>query len=103
MRDRIAVKRVRGQHGRNHARDQQRDEHGHRHAYCHGHLHSDSHTDEHRDTIEAYEKLAAKFLKEGWIVYLFHPQYLIASTDKVEGFKPMPDGLLRVVGVKLNP
>jgi peptide/nickel transport system substrate-binding protein len=50
-----------------------------------------------------YEKLTAKFLQNGWIIYLFHPQYLIASTDKVEGFKPMPDGLIRVVGVKLKP
>ena len=50
----------------------------------------------------AYEKLTAKFLASGWIIYLYHPQYLIASTDKVEGFKPMPDGLVRVVGVKLK-
>jgi peptide/nickel transport system substrate-binding protein len=50
----------------------------------------------------AYEKLTAKFLAEGWIIYLYHPQYLIAHTDKVENFKPMPDGLARVVGVKLK-
>ena len=50
----------------------------------------------------AYEKLTAKFLSEGWIIYLYHPQYLIAHTDKVENFKPMPDGLVRVVGVKLK-
>src|SRR5471030_1905015 len=50
----------------------------------------------------AYEKLTAKFLAGGWIIYLYHPQYLIAHTDKVENFKPMPDGLVRVVGVKLK-
>jgi peptide/nickel transport system substrate-binding protein len=50
----------------------------------------------------AYEKLTARFLANGWIIYLYHPQYLIAHTDKVENFKPMPDGLLRVVGVKLK-
>ena len=50
----------------------------------------------------AYEKLTAKFLAEGWIIYLYHPQYLIAHTDKVENFKPMPDGLVRVVGLKLK-
>ena len=49
-----------------------------------------------------YEKLAAKFLAEGWILYLYHPQYLIAHTNRLEGFKPMPDGLLRVTGVKLK-
>jgi peptide/nickel transport system substrate-binding protein len=49
-----------------------------------------------------YEKLTARFLQNGWIVYLYHPQYLIATTDKVEGFRPMSDGLVRVVGVKLK-
>ena len=49
-----------------------------------------------------YEKMTAKFLANGWIIYLYHPQYLIASTVKVEGFKPMPDGLLRVVGVRMQ-
>jgi peptide/nickel transport system substrate-binding protein len=49
-----------------------------------------------------YEKMTANFLANGWIVYLYHPQYLIASTDRVEGFKPMPDGLLRVVGVRMK-
>jgi peptide/nickel transport system substrate-binding protein len=50
----------------------------------------------------AYEKLTAKFLAEGWIIYMYHPQYLIAHTDKVDGFKPISDGLLRVVGVRLK-
>ena len=49
-----------------------------------------------------YEKITAQFLADGWIIYLYHPQYLIAHTDRLEGFKPMPDGLLRVVGVKLK-
>jgi peptide/nickel transport system substrate-binding protein len=49
-----------------------------------------------------YEKLAARFLPNGWIIYLYHPQYLIATTDKVESFKPVSDGLIRVVGVKLK-
>jgi peptide/nickel transport system substrate-binding protein len=49
-----------------------------------------------------YEKLTEQFLADGWILYLFHPQYLIAHTTRVEGFKPMPDGLVRVVGVKLK-
>jgi peptide/nickel transport system substrate-binding protein len=49
-----------------------------------------------------YEKMTAKFLANGWIIYLYHPQYLIASTVGVEGFRPMPDGLLRVVGVKMK-
>jgi len=49
-----------------------------------------------------YEKMTAKFMANGWIIYLYHPQYLIAQTVKVENFKPMPDGLLRVVGVRMK-
>ncbi|HZQ01437.1 MAG TPA: ABC transporter substrate-binding protein [Reyranella sp.] len=50
-----------------------------------------------------YEKMTERFLATGWIIYLYHPQYLIAQTVKVEGFRPYPDGLIRVVGVKLKP
>jgi peptide/nickel transport system substrate-binding protein len=49
-----------------------------------------------------YEKIAAKFLPDGWMIYLYHPKYLIAHTARLEGFKPYPDGLLRVTGVKLK-
>ncbi len=49
-----------------------------------------------------YEKITAKFLPDGWMTYLYHPRYLIAHTTKVEGFKPMPDGLIRVVDVKMK-
>jgi peptide/nickel transport system substrate-binding protein len=50
----------------------------------------------------AYEKIAAKFLSEGWMIYLYHPQYLIAHIARLDNFRPMPDGLLRVVGMKLK-
>jgi peptide/nickel transport system substrate-binding protein len=51
---------------------------------------------------KAYEKVAAKFLTEGSIVYLYHTQVLVAHTDKVEGYKQMPDGLVRVIGINLK-
>jgi peptide/nickel transport system substrate-binding protein len=50
----------------------------------------------------AYEKITAKFLAEGWMIFLFHPQYLIAHTERLENFEPMPDGLIRVMDVKLK-
>ena len=50
----------------------------------------------------AYEKIARKFLAEGWILYLYHPQNLIAHTDRLEGYTPVPDGLIRVVGLRLK-
>jgi peptide/nickel transport system substrate-binding protein len=51
---------------------------------------------------KAYETIARKTLSEGPILYLYHFQVLLAQSDKLEGFKPMPDGLVRVVGLKLK-
>ena len=34
-----------------------------------------------------YEKITAKFLAEGWMIYLFHPQYLIAHTARAGEFQ----------------
>ncbi|MBN9487678.1 MAG: ABC transporter substrate-binding protein [Alphaproteobacteria bacterium] len=52
----------------------------------------------------AYEKIAAKTLPgiDGGFLYLWHPQVLIALTDKVEGYKQMPDGLVRVMDLKIK-
>ncbi len=58
-----------------------------------------------RDPAErrkAYEQLAAIVLKDRPIVYLFHRHWLWASSAKLSGFKPIPDGLVRVQGLKLN-
>jgi peptide/nickel transport system substrate-binding protein len=54
------------------------------------------------DRKKAYEKVAAKYLAEGSIIYLYHTQVLVAHTDKLEGYRQMPDGLVRVVGLKLK-
>ena len=50
---------------------------------------------------KAYETVTRKQLADGSIIYLYHPQVLVALSDKVEGYKQMPDGLVRVVGLKL--
>jgi len=49
-----------------------------------------------------YEKITARFLEQGWIFYLYHPQILIAHGTRLEGFKPMSDGLVRVVGLRMK-
>jgi peptide/nickel transport system substrate-binding protein len=49
-----------------------------------------------------YEKLTGVILNDEPIIYLFHRKILIAHTKKLEGFKPMPDGLIRVIGLKLK-
>ena len=49
-----------------------------------------------------YEKLTGTILKDEPIIYLYHRKLLIAHTTKLEGYRPMPDGLVRVVGLKLK-
>lgn len=49
-----------------------------------------------------YEKAAKILLTENSILYLYHRKVLIAHTTKLEGFVPVPDGLVRVVGLKLK-
>lgn len=50
----------------------------------------------------AYEKVADKWLTEGSVLYLYHRAMLIAHTKKLTGYKANPDGLVRVIGLKLN-
>lgn len=49
-----------------------------------------------------YEKLADILLNEGSIIYIYHRRWIIAHTTKLEGFKLLPDGMVRVVGLKLK-
>jgi len=50
-----------------------------------------------------YGKIAEKYLREGGIIYLYHRLVIIAHSAKLEGYKQLPDGLVRVVGAKLRP
>jgi peptide/nickel transport system substrate-binding protein len=50
---------------------------------------------------KTYEQIAGIVLKDRPIVYLFHRHWLWAYNNKLTGFKPMPDGLVRVQGLKL--
>ena len=50
-----------------------------------------------------YEKIAGKLLSgDGSLIYLYHRKWLIAHTDRLEGLKMLPDGLVRVVGLRLK-
>jgi peptide/nickel transport system substrate-binding protein len=49
-----------------------------------------------------YEKMTKSVLEDEPIIYLYHRKNLIAHTTRLEGYKPMPDGLVRVVGLKLK-
>jgi peptide/nickel transport system substrate-binding protein len=49
-----------------------------------------------------YEKLTKIILDEHPILYLYHPRVLIAHTTRLEGYRQMPDGLVRVTGLTLK-
>jgi peptide/nickel transport system substrate-binding protein len=49
-----------------------------------------------------YERLTRLALDEAPILYIYHRRILIAHTAGLEGYKQVPDGLVRVVGLKLK-
>jgi peptide/nickel transport system substrate-binding protein len=49
-----------------------------------------------------YQRLAKVEMEDEPILYIFHYKILIAHTTKLEGYKQVPDGLVRVVGLKLK-
>jgi peptide/nickel transport system substrate-binding protein len=49
-----------------------------------------------------YEKVARKVLDEDNIIYLYHRRILVAYADRLTGYKQVPDGIVRVVGISLK-
>jgi peptide/nickel transport system substrate-binding protein len=49
-----------------------------------------------------YEKIAALAAKEKPIIYLYHRNWLWAHTTKLSGLRTVPDGMVRVQGLKFN-
>ena len=49
-----------------------------------------------------YEKLTKTIIEDAPKIYLYHRRILIAHTTKLNGYKQMPDGLVRVVGLSLK-
>jgi len=49
-----------------------------------------------------YDQLAAIVLKDRPIVYLYHRDWLWAYTNKLSGLRTVPDGLVRVQGLRFN-
>ena len=50
----------------------------------------------------AYEKIAKVLADEMPRPYLYHPTWFWAMNPKVDGFIPVPDGLIRLSGIKMN-
>jgi peptide/nickel transport system substrate-binding protein len=58
-----------------------------------------------RDAAERkklFDQIAARVLKERPIVYVYHRNWLWAYNTKLSGVRQIPDGLLRVQGLKLG-
>src|SRR5512143_2728504 len=51
---------------------------------------------------KAYDQAAAIMLNDRPIVYLYHRHWLWAYTNKLSGLRTVPDGLVRVQGLKFN-
>jgi peptide/nickel transport system substrate-binding protein len=49
-----------------------------------------------------YEKLTGLVLNDEPIIYIYHRKLLIAHTARLEGYTQLPDGLVRVVGLKFK-
>src|SRR5215472_2698424 len=49
-----------------------------------------------------YQKVTKIILEDNPRLYLYHRRVLIAHTDRLDGYKQMPDGLVRVVGLRLK-
>jgi len=52
---------------------------------------------------KVFEQIAARVMKERPIVYLYHRNWLWAYNAKLAGVRNVPDGLLRVSGLKMAP
>src|SRR4051812_22082954 len=53
--------------------------------------------------LKIFEQIAAEVVgKERPIVYLFHRHWLWAHTAKLSGFRVVPDGMVRVQGLKIS-
>ena len=69
----------------------------------------DKHLDESRakDGIAVrkaiYTGITKTLLDDLPVIYLYHQRHLIAHTDKLTGYVQAPDGMIRVVGLKLTP
>ena len=58
-----------------------------------------------RDPAErkkTYEQIAARVLKERPVIYVYHRNWLWAYNTKLGGVRGVPDGLLRVSGLKMQ-
>ncbi len=52
---------------------------------------------------KVFEQITARVMKERPVIYLYHRNWLWAYNAKLSGVRNVPDGLLRVTGLKMAP
>lgn len=52
--------------------------------------------------VTAYHEAASIYLEDRPLIFLFHMTWLHAHSDKLKGFTPVPDGLIRPQGLTLE-
>jgi peptide/nickel transport system substrate-binding protein len=52
--------------------------------------------------LKIFEQIAANVAKDRPIVYIYHRHWLWAYTGKLSGLRTVPDGLVRLQGLKMN-
>ena len=55
------------------------------------------------ERIALYKQASAIYLAERPHIFLYHLKWLWATSDKVEGFVPVPDGIIRLQGMRAGP
>ena len=54
------------------------------------------------ERLARYRKVAEQVLRDRPRIYLYHPKFLYAASTKLSGFVPLPDGLIRPQGLRLE-
>jgi len=54
------------------------------------------------ERLKHFEAIATQAAKDEPIIYLFHRKWIYAYSPKLSGFMPVPDGLVRVKGLRLQ-
>jgi peptide/nickel transport system substrate-binding protein len=54
------------------------------------------------ERLAHYRNVAEHILQDRSFIYLYHPKWLWAFTNKLTGFAPLPDGLIRPEGLQLQ-
>ena len=52
--------------------------------------------------LKLFEQIAANVVKDRPVVYLYHRHWLWAHTAKLSGLRTVPDGMVRVQGLRMN-